>query len=72
MKKIIIAFLVCALTFTNSFGQDLKTEKIVELNYILDPAVLAGTKLFTLTKVERQQVKLMVRYYLLEETLEHF
>ena len=30
MKKVFIAFLVCALPFTNSYGQELKTEKIAE------------------------------------------
>ena len=50
MKKIIIAFLGCVLTFTNSYGQDLKTEKIMELNYVLDPAVLAGTKIIYANK----------------------
>ena len=50
MKKIIITFLGCVLTFTNSYGQDLKTEKIMELNYVLDRAVLAGTKIIYANK----------------------
>lgn len=50
MKKIIIVLLGCAFTFTNSYGQDLKTEKIAELNYVLDPAVLAGTKIIYANK----------------------
>ena len=50
MKKLIIAFLSCALTFANSYAQDLKTEKIMELNYVLDPAVLAGSKIIYANK----------------------
>ena len=50
MKKFIIAFLGSALTFTNSYAQDLKTEKIMELNYTLDPAVLAGSKVIYANK----------------------
>ena len=50
MKKFTIAFLSCALTFTNSYAQDLKTEKIMELNYVLDPAVLAGSKIIYANK----------------------
>ena len=50
MKKTIIAFLGCALVFTNLFAQDLKTEKIMELNYVLDPAVLAGSKIIYANK----------------------
>ena len=50
MKKLIITFLSCALTFANSYAQDLKTEKIMELNYVLDPAVLAGSKIIYANK----------------------
>lgn len=50
MKKLIIAFLSSALTFANSYAQDLKTEKIMELNYFLDPAVLAGSKIIYANK----------------------
>jgi Protein of unknown function (DUF3237). len=50
MKQIIIALVICALTCTYSYGQDLKTEKILELNYVLDPAVLAGTKIIYANK----------------------
>ena len=50
MKKLIIVFLSCALTFANSYVQDLKTEKIMELNYVLDPAVLAGSKIIYANK----------------------
>ena len=50
MKQIVIALLICALTCTYSYGQDLKTEKIVELNYVLDPAVLAGAKIIYANK----------------------
>jgi hypothetical protein len=50
MKQKVIALLICALTCTHSHGQDLKTEKIVELNYVLDPAVLAGTKIIYVNK----------------------
>ena len=50
MKQIIIALVICAFTCTCSYGQDLKTEKILELNYVLDPAVLAGTKIIYAAK----------------------
>ena len=50
MKQIVIALVICGLTCTYSYGQDLKTEKIVELNYVLDPAVLAGSKIIYATK----------------------
>ena len=50
MKQKIIAVLICAFTCSYSYGQDLKTEKIVELNYVLDPAVLAGTKIIYANK----------------------
>jgi hypothetical protein len=45
MKKVFIAFLVCALPFTNSYGQELKTEKIAEVNILVDPPTAAGTKI---------------------------
>ena len=50
MNKFIIAFLGAALTFTTSYAQDLKTEKITELNYVLDPAVVAGSKIIYANK----------------------
>lgn len=45
MKKIFIAFLICALTFANSYGQEFKTEKIAEVNILVDLPTAAGTKI---------------------------
>ena len=49
-KKIIITLLICIVACTYTNAQDLKTEKIMELNYVLEPAILAGSKIIYANK----------------------
>jgi len=45
MKKLFSSFMICTLTYSISYGLELKSEKIAELNIIIDTPTFSGTKI---------------------------